>query len=151
MRARSERRAAMKRVEAPRLLGPDEAAPPPGILPANLDTLVNMVQSVMQHLGMDGDVRSGLHGTGIGTTSVTARARVATSPEAALDVLEPGDILVVAGTTPAYNLVLSLAGGVVTADGGPMSHAAVIARELSIPAIIGAGAALTDIPDGAAR
>ena len=41
------------------------------------------------------------------------------------------------------------AGGVVTADGGPMCHAAVIARELGIPAIIGARAALTDIPDGA--
>ena len=99
---------------------------------------------------MDGQVaESGLHGTGVGTKVVQGVARVATSPEEALDRLEPGDVLVVAGTTPAYNLVLSLAGGVVTADGGPMSHAAVIARELGIPAVIGARGALTDIPDGA--
>jgi phosphohistidine swiveling domain-containing protein len=90
-----------------------------------------------------------LHGTGIGTTSVTGRARVATSPESALDMLEPGDSLVVAGTTPAYNLVLSIAGGVVTAEGGAMSHAAVIAREMGIPAVIGGRGALTEIPNGA--
>ena len=120
------------------------------MLPKNLATLVGMVQTVMQHLGMDGvATRSGLHGAGIGTTSVRGIARVATTPEQALDVLEPGDILVVAGTTPAYNLVLSLAGGVVTAEGGPMSHAAVIARELGIPAVVGARTALVDIPDGA--
>ena len=109
-----------------------------------------MVQTVIQHLGMDGvATSSGLHGAGIGTTTVRGIARVATTPEQALDVLEPGDILVVAGTTPAYNLVLSLAGGVVTAEGGPMSHAAVLARELGIPAIVGARTALVDIPDGA--
>jgi pyruvate,water dikinase len=73
---------------------------------------------------------------------------VATSPEEALDVLEPGDVLVVPCTTPAYNLVLSIAGGVVTAEGGPLSHAAVLARELGIPAVIGAADALTAIPDG---
>jgi rifampicin phosphotransferase len=76
-------------------------------------------------------------------------ARLATDPEEALDALKPGDVLVVAGTTPAYNLVLSIAGAVVTADGGPMSHAAVIARELGIPAVIGARGALTEIPNGA--
>jgi pyruvate,water dikinase len=147
---RAVHRQAMKRVVAPQTLGPPEPAPPVDVLPANLARLTGMVQTVMRHMGMDGEVRAdGLAGAGIGVGSVTARARVAASPEEALDVLEPGDILVVAGTTPAYNLVLSLAGGVVTADGGPMSHAAVIARELGIPAIVGARGALTDIPDGA--
>lgn len=58
-------------------------------------------------------------------------------------------MLVVACTTPAYNLVLSLAGGIITAAGGPMSHAAVLARELGIPAVVGAHAALVMVPDGA--
>jgi pyruvate,water dikinase len=109
-----------------------------------------MVQMVMSQLGMDGHERtSALHGAGIGTTTVRGRACVASSPEEALDRLEPGDILVVACTTPAYNLVLSLAGGVVTSEGGAMSHAAVIARELGIPAVIGAKGAITDIEHGA--
>ena len=45
-------------------------------------------------------------------------------------------------TTPAYNVVLPLAGGIVTAEGGPLSHAAVLARELDLPVIIGAYGAL---------
>jgi pyruvate,water dikinase len=149
LEARAERRQAMKKVEAPSVLGAHEPAPPLEVLPANLATLVGMVQTVMQQLGMDGAAKAGgLYGTGIGEGTTRGRARLATSPEAALDVLEPGDILLVAGTTPAYNLVLSLAGGIVTAEGGPMSHAAVIARELGIPAVIGVKGALTDIPDG---
>ena len=56
---------------------------------------------------------------------------------------------VVPCTTPAFNMVLTLAGAVVTAEGGALSHAAVLARELGIPAVVGAPAALRDIPDGA--
>jgi phosphohistidine swiveling domain-containing protein len=38
---------------------------------------------------------------------------------------------------------------VVTEEGGPLSHAAVIARELALPAIIGAAGAVAQVPDGA--
>ncbi len=146
---RAAHRSALKQIEPPRLLGPAEPAPPLDVMPPNLARMVGMILAVIRHMGMDGEAAGhGLQGVGIGTTAVTARARVATSPETALDMLEPGDILVVAGTTPAYNLVLSIAGGVVTAEGGAMSHAAVIARELGIPAVVGARGALTDIPDG---
>ncbi len=56
-------------------------------------------------------------------------------------------MLVVRATSPAFNAVLAIAGAVVTANGGAMSHAAVLARELGIAAIVGAGAAL-EIRDG---
>ena len=46
-----------------------------------------------------------------------------------------------------FNAVLSIAGAVVTAEGGPLSHAAVLARELGIPAVVGASGAL-DLHDG---
>jgi pyruvate,water dikinase len=147
---RQAERQAQKLMTPPATLGPEEPAPSPDVLPANLARLVGMVQTVVQHLGMDGvQASSGLHGVGVGTNVVRGRARAAMSPEEAFDSLQPGDILVVAGTTPAYNLVLSMAAGIVTADGGPMSHAAVIARELGLTAIVGARGALTDIPDGA--
>ena len=45
-------------------------------------------------------------------------------------------------------MVLSLVGGLVTAEGGPMSHAAVLSRELGIPAVVGAPGAMEAIPDG---
>ena len=63
--------------------------------------------------------------------------------------MEPGDVLVVRFTTPAYNTILALAGALVTADGSLLCHAAVMARELGIPAVIGAPGALRDIPEGA--
>jgi len=150
LRRRHDERMHQKTLTAPQTLGPEEPAPPLEALPSAMRRNVEMINMTMVHMGMDGgNTRGPLEGAGIGTTTVRARARVATSPEEALDRLEPGDILVVAGTTPAYNLVLAMAGGVITSDGGAMSHAAVIARELGIPAVIGARAALTDIPDGA--
>jgi pyruvate,water dikinase len=63
--------------------------------------------------------------------------------------MEPGDVLVATGTTPAFNMALSLAGAVVVEEGGLLSHAAVIARELDLCAVIGAGGAMNAIPDGA--
>lgn len=148
--ARAALRQWQKTLDPPAVLGEPELAPPLDVLPEALARMVAMVQLVIAQMGMDGaDRGSGLHGKGVGTHSIRGRACVATSAEEALDILEPGDILVVLSTTPAYNLVLSLAGGVVTAEGGLMSHAAVLSRELGIPAVIGATGALTDIPHGA--
>ncbi|MEQ1788584.1 MAG: PEP-utilizing enzyme, partial [Acidimicrobiales bacterium] len=93
--------------------------------------------------------RAGLDGDGIGDAVYRGRACVATDPGDALDRLEPGDVLVAFGTTPAYNLVLSVVGAVVVEEGGLLSHAAVIARELGLTAVIGAAGAMHDIPDGA--
>ena len=148
--ARASRRRELAALAPPTTLGPEEPAPPPSVLPTALAELVTAVQIVIEQLGMGGDRAegSGLRGSGIGTTRYRGTARRADSPEEAIDAMEPGDILVVACTTPAYNTVLALAGGVVTATGGPLSHAAVLARELGIPAIIGATGALTMIGDG---
>lgn len=100
-------------------------------------------------MGMDGTVgHDPLSGAGIGDTAYVGRVRRAESPEEAMTAMEPGDVLVVRATSPAFNSVLGLAGAVVTADGGVLSHAAVLARELGIPAVVGAAGAL-DLPDGA--
>lgn len=146
---RSQRRD-LASIDAPMSLGEPEPAPPLEVLPKPLADLVRTVQTVIEQLGMGG-LRStgGLTGTGVGDRIVRGRACRADSPEEAIDRLQVGDVLVVPCTTPAYNAVLSLAGAVVTADGGPLSHAAVLARELGIPAVVGARGALTDIPDGA--
>jgi len=93
--------------------------------------------------------RPPLRGVGIGTEAVTGRACVASDPSEALARFEPGDILITQGTCPAWNAVLALAGGIVTEEGGPLSHAAVIARELGLPALVGTAEATTRVPDGA--
>ena len=89
-----------------------------------------------------------LSGNGVGTEAFVGIARVAENAEEAFDRLEPGEILVTRTTSPAYNMVLALVGGLVTAEGGPMSHAAVLSREFGIPAVIGAPDAMRAIVDG---
>jgi phosphohistidine swiveling domain-containing protein len=63
--------------------------------------------------------------------------------------MEPGDVLVTPTTTPAFNAVLAIAGGLVVEEGGLVSHAAVMARELGIPAVVGVAGAVDAIGDGA--
>jgi pyruvate,water dikinase len=75
-------------------------------------------------------------------------ARVATDPDAVLETMEPGDVLVAPWTAPTYNAVLAIAGAVVVQEGGLLSHAAVMARELGIPAVIGCRRAMDLIGDG---
>jgi pyruvate,water dikinase len=159
LRARRAERDAQRGLIGPPVLGTTEPAPPVEVLPEPLAAMVGAVQATVHFLGMDGsggvDIAATgtlapgaeLSGSGIGTTRVTATARVASTAEEALDVVEPGDVLVVMATTPAFNLVLTMVGALVTAEGGPMSHAAVISRELGIPAVIGVADALS-IPDG---
>ncbi len=146
--ARAATRASESLLVPPATLGDPEPAPALDPLPDALGEVVAMVQVALTFMGMDAAPNvDPLTGTGIGACSYVGRARVAGSADEALDRLEPGDVLVVRATSPAFNSVLAIAGAVVTAHGGALSHAAVLARELGIPAVIGAAGALT-IPDG---
>lgn len=148
--ARQHWRATVDIDDAPRRLGDIEPPPPLEVLPGPLAQIVGMVQKVMAEAGLDGEVKTtGLAGVGVGEQTYRGTARIAGSPEEALEQLAPGEVLVVPCTTPAFNMVLALAGAVVTAEGGALSHAAVLARELGIPAVVGAPRAMHDIPNGA--
>ena len=148
LRSRAATRDAEAQLDPPLTLGDPEAQPPLEALPTALATTVAMVQFSMKYTGLAGErTDPPLSGTGVGTVSYTGRAVVAGSADDAMERLAPGDVLVVRATSPAFNLVLSIAGAVVTVDGGAMSHAAVLARELGIPAVIGASGALS-IADG---
>ncbi len=146
--ARRSLRQANARLTPPDTLGPAEPEPPLDVLPPAQGSLVAMVQTAMSHLGMDGSSsRGGLEGIGVGQAPYVGTARIAQSADDAIETLEPGDVLIVRATSPAFNSVLAIAGAVVTSDGGILSHAAVLARELGIPAVIGVGDAL-NIVDG---
>ncbi|MBF9128403.1 pyruvate, phosphate dikinase [Plantactinospora sp. S1510] len=60
-----------------------------------------------------------------------------------------GDVLVCRTTDPAWTPLFRLAAAVVTETGGVLSHAAIVAREFGIPAVVGAGEAMTRLTDGA--
>ncbi len=89
-----------------------------------------------------------LAGTGIGDAPYKGCARVARNAEDAIMRMEPGDVLVTPTTTPAFNAVLAIAGALVVEEGGLVSHAAVTARELGLPAVVGVAGAIDAIGDG---
>ncbi len=62
--------------------------------------------------------------------------------------VEQGDILITDMTDPDWEPVMKRAAAIVTNRGGRTCHAAIIARELGIPAVVGCGDATAQIPDG---
>jgi phosphohistidine swiveling domain-containing protein len=150
--ARAEHRRMLSGHAAPPSLGPSQDLPLDALPPAMRDMSAAVMGIRDFGILAEADAQP-LHGIGINsgatTEPVTGRACVADDPADAFARFEPGDIMVTAGTCPAWNAILAHAGGVVTEEGGPLSHAAVIARELGLPAIIGCADALSRIPDGA--
>ncbi len=67
---------------------------------------------------------------------------------AELSDFQPGEVLISDITTPDWEPVMKTAAAIVTNRGGRTCHAAIISRELGIPAVVGAGDATTSIPDG---
>lgn len=63
--------------------------------------------------------------------------------------VEPGDVLISDMTDPDWEPVMKRASAIVTNRGGRTCHAAIIARELGIPAVVGCGDATQTIKDGA--
>jgi pyruvate,water dikinase len=65
-----------------------------------------------------------------------------------MDKVKPGDVLVAEITDPDWEPVMKRASAIVTERGGRTCHAAIIARELGVPAIVGTGDATTVLTDG---
>jgi phosphohistidine swiveling domain-containing protein len=92
-----------------------------------------------------GEVLTGIgacHGTATGT------ARVIFDPADGGE-LEPGDILVTPATDPMWTPLFVSAAAVVVDVGAPLSHAAIVSRELGIPCVVSAPHASRRIPNGA--
>jgi pyruvate,water dikinase len=68
---------------------------------------------------------------------------------AEMDRVQPGDVLVTDMTDPNWEPVMKRASAIVTNRGGRTCHAAIIARELGIPAVVGCGDATEKLSDGA--
>lgn len=65
-----------------------------------------------------------------------------------MDKMEPGDVLISDMTDPDWEPIMKRAAAIVTNRGGRTCHAAIIARELGIPAVVGCGDATKHIRDG---
>ncbi|MFO0587569.1 MAG: PEP/pyruvate-binding domain-containing protein [Polyangiaceae bacterium] len=87
-----------------------------------------------------------LRGTPASPGKVRGRARVLSDPVGAR--IEPGEVLVAPSTDPGWTPLFMTAGGLVMEKGGAISHGAVVAREVGIPAVVGVPGAVTRIRTG---
>ncbi len=87
-----------------------------------------------------------LRGTPVSTGHAEGVARVITDPHRAS--LRPGEILVARYTDPAWTPLFFTAGALIAEIGGVLSHGAVVAREIGLPAIVGVEEATSRIATG---
>jgi len=88
------------------------------------------------------------HGRAIGQKIGAGPVRVIQDPSE-MDRVQPGDVLVADMTDPNWEPVMKRASAIVTNRGGRTCHAAIIARELGVPAVVGCGDATEVLKDGA--
>jgi len=86
-------------------------------------------------------------GMGLGNKISSGKARILHSPKES-DKLQRGEILVTEKTDPDWDPILKKAAGIITDQGGRTSHAAIVAREVGVAAIVGAINATKTIKDG---
>jgi phosphohistidine swiveling domain-containing protein len=86
---------------------------------------------------------------GVGVCGGRVRGRVRIVRPETIDDLQPGEILVAEVTDVGYTAAFCYAAAVVTELGGPMSHAAVVAREFGFPCVVDVQGATRSLPSGA--
>lgn len=88
-----------------------------------------------------------VEGLAIGSACAAGRAQVIHSA-ADIERFQPGSILVTTQTDPDWVPIMKRAAGIVTDHGGRTSHAAIVSRELGVPAVVGTGIGTRVIRDG---
>jgi pyruvate,water dikinase len=126
------------------------SVPPPHLGPApdpgrQAPPVVAKFYGVPGNASWDGKT---LRGTAASAGEATGVARVVSGP-ADFARVSSGEVMVCATTTPAWTPLFSSIAALVTDTGGILSHAAVVAREYGLPAVVGADAATSVIRDGA--
>ncbi len=86
-------------------------------------------------------------GLAVGEAIAVGRARVLKDPKE-MDRFQEGEVLVTETTNPDWEPIMKKAAAIVTERGGRTSHAAIVARELGVPAVVGAVGATRSVPEG---
>ena len=120
----------------------------PAILQARPETVhATRAKASWKRSILTGQGRELVRGNSIGTSIAHGTVRVLRTP-AELGQFCKGDILVAEKTDPDWEPVMRLAAGIVTERGGRTCHAAIVSRELGVPAIVGATGATKQLAAG---
>lgn len=106
-------------------------------------------QQVMERFQLNENSKNLIEGRAIGQRIGAGVVRVVQSLDQ-MDQVQAGDVLVADMTDPDWEPVMKKASAIVTNRGGRTCHAAIIARELGIPAVVGCGDATSKLKDGQA-
>jgi phosphohistidine swiveling domain-containing protein len=148
---RAAYRAAYTAKDVPATLGPQPQPPPdPAGLPPAAGRLMRAMLLALGHLfgsSKAAHEESVLYGLAASKGVYEGPARRVAGPHE-FGRIEKGDVLVTESTTEAFNILLPLLGGIVTDNGGLLSHAAIVAREYGIPGVVGTREATERIKEG---
>jgi pyruvate,water dikinase len=137
--------------DAPPFLGGTPSGPPPvewfPPAAARAERAVRMVMGEMFNSRDKQQAGAKVSGFAASPGDVVGVARLVLAPGDMARV-QKGDILITRATSPSFNALLPLLSGIVTDRGGTLSHAALVAREYGIPAVVGTGNATELIRDG---
>ena len=86
-------------------------------------------------------------GRSVGTRIATGRVRVISSPQH-MDLFQEGEILVAEKTDPDWQPIMKKAAAIITRRGGRTCHAAIVSRELGVPAVVGVEDQAANLRDG---
>ena len=121
------------------------------ILQARPETVQSRRSGALERFTIDPAVTKGaevlIEGRAIGQKIGAGAVRVLESLED-MHTFEAGDVLVADMTDPDWEPIMKRASAIVTNRGGRTCHAAIIARELGIPAVVGTGGATSSLSDG---
>ncbi len=137
---RADRRRALTAEGPPRYLGPPPPPHPTDELPPPLARVMSatgfMIDAILGQLEAPAGDGPLIIGMGTNDGSYEGIARLINHVDDLLE-LEDGEIVVSAATGEAFNSMLHLVGAIVTDHGGHACHAAIVAREMGFPAVVG--------------
>ncbi len=156
--ARREERERLATKDPPALVGDDSGDDRVGLVPPDLRgfpraaaehlaALFWYAEQVAAPLAAPPVTEGELRGTGVSPGVYEGTARIVLD-EDDFELVEPGDVMVCPITSPVWSVVFPSLGALVCDGGGAMSHAAVIAREFGIPAVVATATGTTTIADG---
>jgi pyruvate,water dikinase len=104
-------------------------------------------ENVIKDYELEGESEVVLKGEAVGSKIGSGKAHILKSPKE-IDQFEEGEVLVTDMTDPDWEPIMKKAGAIITNKGGRTSHAAIVSREIGVPAVIGTENATSQLSDG---
>jgi len=119
------------------------------VVQARPETVASQRSASFEIFTLNGRAPVLVSGRAVGEKIAAGRVRVVGNARD-LNKFQPGEVLVATATSPDWEPVMRIASAIVTDHGGRTCHAAIVARELGLPAVVGAEGATHRLKNGAA-